>query len=205
MGGGINKDVERALTPHLKVILRDRLRGTRKITWPHGFKGDPFLQRCFEQYVIGRSGPRTKRSNSFMSLVENNMVFSAMYERHVKTTALHGIVVKNLHLAHHRADSTQVPLGRFTLTHVALMRTAEDIVKTRTGEDRECAIDFLTSQSGAAGAEDMLMMGMLADAGDEAMILQRFTDDDELDPAEPPFECRAFLDRIEYLFGKEAG
>ena len=61
MGGGINRETESALTPNLKVVMRDKLHGVRKLTWPHGYKGDDFMKNCFEKYVIGTGKTKQKQ------------------------------------------------------------------------------------------------------------------------------------------------
>ena len=123
-----------------------------------------------------------------MNLVENSLIFSGMYERNVREVKAHGIIVKSWNLAKHRADSTQVPQGRLIITHEALVKTAEEVSLCRDGLEEELADRFITDSGGLLGAEEHVMSGMMADMGDEAMLLQRFCDDDDLDPAEAPFE-----------------
>ena len=169
------------------------------MVWPRGYQAEPYLRGCFEKFVIGKG--KGKKNNAFINMVENSISMSEIYERNVQhcETAL-GIKVKNLHLAKHRADSTQVPVGRFTITFDALCMTARDIAETRDDLEAEIALGFLTDVEGESGAEAQCQMGMLGDSGDEAMLVQRFTDDEDLDLAEAPFECQAFIDRVQFLF-----
>lgn len=53
--------------------------------------------------------------------------------------------VRDLQSAKHRHSSTQKPLGRFVLFTDALLSTAQEIVKTRTGKPVESARSFLRS------------------------------------------------------------
>ena len=82
-----------------------------------------------------------------------------------------------------------------------LCATAKDIVIMRPGTvEAEVGEEFLLAQDGLAGAEDRLLLAMMADAGDESMLLQRFFDDSSLDIAEGPPEMSAFIERVAYLF-----
>ena len=97
--------------------------------------------------------------------------------------------IRNLRLARQRFDSTQKPLGRLVLFMPAVLDVALKIASLRTGEERGSANAFLTTLD----SESVLQLSMLADAGDETLMLTRLVDTEEADPAKFPSECQNFL------------
>ena len=71
----------------------------------------------------------------------------------------------------HRWDSTYLPLVRAVLRHRAMTRTALQIASARKSDfPGDCAEYFLIFSSGTPGVRRLLMLGMLADAADEACL-----------------------------------
>eukprot|EP00959_Pyramimonas_sp_CCMP1952_P427558 8954615-Pyramimonas_sp.AAC.1 len=90
---------------------------------------------------------------------------TAIPEQLVKTQS-------SLGLAPHRFDSTTKPAAAFVLTSLAIHMTAEHLWNSRRNEaPGKSAKAHLELSSGELGMERLLQMGMLADAGDESMLL----------------------------------
>ena len=82
MGGGIDREQHKAITPHIKLMLRDKLHGCRKITWPHGYRGDDRMNTVFELYIYGNDGGG-KRNSGLVQLITNSTLFIEIYQGHV--------------------------------------------------------------------------------------------------------------------------
>jgi hypothetical protein len=181
------------ILPNLKVVLRDRAHATRRLA-KRGWWADSYLKERLLLAVYARS--------SITSLIQNSATFQEWFANAVSSLEQQpGSVVseriRNLRLARQRFDSTQKPLGRFVLFMPAVLDVALKIASLRTGEERGSANAFLT----ILDSESVLQLSMLADAGDETLMLTRLVDTEEADPAKFPSECQDFLQRVLALFG----
>ena len=100
-----------------------------------------------------------------------------------------------------RFESTQTPLARACVRHHANIDTALQIARARKGEAEATVAEyFLMYVSGVQGLRRMLLLGMLADAGDESALLVRARDVDLSDSSELSYLVAAFVRRIQFLF-----
>jgi len=100
-----------------------------------------------------------------------------------------------------RFESTQTPLARAVVRHHANIDTATQIARARKGEREAMVAEyFLMYVSGAEGLRRMLLLGMLADAGDESACLVRHRDVDLSDSAEVSYWIAAYVRRCQFLF-----
>lgn len=140
-------------------------------------------------------------SDSISQVIQHSVEFQRCFKEHVvqnnvgMKTAVH-----NLRAAKHRFESFQRPLGRCCLYLGALIRTALHVARLRNDKQGTRAHGFLSWLT----AERCVAAAMLADAADEAMVLTRFLDSEEADPAEMNLEVAAFVKRIHALFNEGA-
>ena len=149
------------------------------------------LKNVYDRYVTAR--------HSMVNVIENSNIFKAKFQEFVQqSTHSFGIHIKNLSLAKHRFDSTQKPVGRMVLFMDAVISVALYIVAKRARSSREGKIaeDFLRGLT----MEDYIQLAMMADAGDETIMLVRLCDSEDFDPATSTHELAEFKRRIMYLF-----
>ena len=107
----------------------------------------------------------------------------------------------NLRAAKHRFESLQKPLGRsirlLPCLHAMMVRLAVQRTDTVGSRAREW-LEWL------ATPRHVLMAAMLADIADEAMMLTRFCDAEDMDVACVSSQILAFLARVTDLFGERA-
>ncbi|CAK0823904.1 unnamed protein product, partial [Prorocentrum cordatum] len=105
--------------------------------------------------------------------------------------------IKDMSMCACRFDSHSKPTGRGVLFYEPCLLTAMQIAQVRRGSSEgDIAADFLDY----VDEEKLLQLGMLADAGDEALAHTRICDADDLDEAELPSHNAFFLQRIAMLF-----
>ena len=149
------------------------------------------LNDIYQRYVTAR--------HSMVNVIENSHIFEAKFKDCVEQSKhSFGIHVKNLSLAKHRFDSTQKPVGRMILFMDAVISVALFILARRARSSREGKIaeDFLRGLT----MEDYIQLAMMADAGDETIMLVRLCDCEDFDPATTTHEIAQFRKRIVYLF-----
>ena len=137
---------------------------------------------------------------SITQTIENSPVFKKWLENNiarVESSQWLGGSIRTLRAAKHRFESTQKPAGRFILFLEAILKTADRIRKERRGtEPGKRAANFLLGMT----EEKLLQLALMADAGDEAMVLTRGVDNESADAAIFPEEIKMFLTRIQLLF-----
>ena len=102
--------------------------------------------------------------------------------------------------AKHRYESMQKPFGRNVLFIHACIKTAQWCSVTRrddAGTNSKIWLEGINS-------ERCLQAAMQADASDQTMMLTRFMDDENVDPAEGRREVTQYLNTIDELFGERA-
>lgn len=177
-----------SLTPNLKLVIRDATHASRRVTAkPEAAdtRLDELTRRLFTDkhsitQIIQHSEVWRREFHCFIELQENQS----------------GGRVSNVRAALHRHESKAKPRGRFVLNFDAFIQTALLIVADRVGEVRKSAISFLQNTT----VEDVLLVSMLADAADEALVFTRQLDDENMDPAQLPAHVKRFLQTIQLLF-----
>lgn len=115
---------------------------------------------------------------SAAQIIWNSPVFSGWFAQHV--TSMEDVTgfgkrVRNLKAAKHRFESFSKPLARMALYLPAILHTMSDIAARRdTLAEGEVARSWLRDVTNT----DFTLLGMLADAADECMVLVRLADDE---------------------------
>ena len=158
------------------------------------WKADEYLKGIITLFVSGRS--------SMSQIIQNSRPMRTIFQDFVQRS--HGGQISkrvtNLRAAKHRYESMQKPLGRAVLWLLPQIQTALHIVNNRHDRFVPLAKSWLSELDD----EKCIQLGMMADAADEALVLVRFLDDEDLDVATLMTEVQNFVDKIEALFGGEA-
>ena len=130
---------------------------------------------------------------SITQTIENSPVFKKGLENNiarVESSQWLGGSIRTLRAAKHRFESTQKPAGRFILFLEAIINTADLISKERRGTvPGTRAANFLLGMA----EEKPLQLALMADAGDDAMVLTRGVDNESADAAIFLEEIKMFL------------
>lgn len=103
----------------------------------------------------------------------------------------------SLRAAKHRFESLSSPISLLVLDMDAHVSLALKIAEMRKGTQAACnALAFLSLYS----EELVLVLALLADAGDEALCIIRHFDNEETDSSLTTSAVQEFLDRIAWLF-----
>jgi len=154
---------------------------------------DPFLKETWTTFIWA--------SDSIVQTIEHSQIFKKWLEEYIRradTSAWLRTSIRSLRAAKHRFESSQKPAGRFVLFFEAVLKTSDRILKERRGGDeagKRAALFFECITE-----EKLLQIAMMADAGDEAMMLTRGADSEKADAAIFPAEIEGFLDRVRQLF-----
>ncbi len=173
--------------PSLKMILRDKAHANRRIT-ERTFCRDPQLARLANTLLFNK--------NSVAKLIRFSEQFANLFAQEVnhQTRRGHAASVKsklaNLSFTKQRFDSTAKPLGRCVMNLDALLTTCRIIRGTRErgSEAGQTCANFLNLIIGQP--EVILLMGMMADASDECLVLTRFFDKDMFELERLPEDSR---------------
>lgn len=179
--------------PNLMTHCFDALHCARRFT-SRLWKADPYLQEVQATLVTGsRSICQILR---FSDLLREGYTRFAHRMQHceIPESRLSG----DMGAAKHRCESAQRPLGRAILMLEALIAQATAILRERAPKtkEHEAAAIFLEWLD----EESILQSGMVADAGDEHMILVRVLEPENVDPAELTTFLSSFLARVHALF-----
>jgi hypothetical protein len=138
--------------------------------------------------------------------IEHSEVFKAIFARFVKRmrsendlhpASVSARSVRNLRACKVRFDSCTKPMGRFILYLPAVISTLIEVMTTRAGsKSGHTATEHLQF----IDSERVIAVSMLADAGDEALMLARFFDTGTHDPSETLSALTQFRLRIDFLF-----
>ena len=176
--------------PNLKVGMWDLAHGFTRIT-SRPWKKDPVIADLVANIITNR--------RAIVKLVQYSSEFTSWFldERKKDVNIVVGIDIKNFSYAGHRFDSTSRPLRRAVLGLGPLVRTAMRIITLRRGtKEAKAANTFLEY----INTERALLMAMVADAADEANMLMRLVDKEDMAVEDVPLHVRSFLSRIETLF-----
>ena len=188
------KHLEPAL-PSLKIVVRDRAHASRRII-SRGWAADPFLKMVLDMLLNNKM--------SIIRVIENSIPWKSRFQENIANTD--GPVVshraRGLDFSAQRFDSTAKPLSRSVLFWQPLLNTAVTIMEDRGKQQSEAVaaklfLKFVDEEVG-------LTVGMLADGGDETLLLTRTADNEMMDPCRFPAECVVFHDRLLAIWGENA-
>ncbi len=153
---------------------------------------DEYLNKVWHEFIWAPS--------SIVQTIERSHVFKKWLEQAVSKTASTvwlEMSLRSLRAAKHRFESSQKPAGRFILCLEPIITIAHRMAQERRGsEPGKRAASFLLGLS----EEKLVQLALMADAGDEAMILTRGVDTESADPAIFPQDIERFLARAKALF-----
>jgi hypothetical protein len=151
--------------PEMKLVNWDAAHASRRLT-SRPWAADRFVQGVVTLFVMSPS--------SIVRLVQNSQELRMMMKVNKdKLQTRVGQKVANFAFAPHRYDSTTRPIGRAVHNFTALLQTAVQIARLRTGTDAgNRANEFLEQIS----TEKVLQLAFVADAGAEAIVLTRLLD-----------------------------
>ena len=130
-------------------------------------------------------------------LVQHSHVLQDQFAQRVKAfSGLNANRLRNLSMAKQRFSSTQLPLGRCVIHIESLISVCEWIHATRATNERLHAARFL----GGLTVSKLLLVALLADAGDETSSVCRLFDNDDYDSSGVATSLDLYRQRIHYLF-----
>ena len=153
---------------------------------------DPALRDLTQSVVMG--------SKSVVQLISNSQEFSSWFARNVSHMgeSVAG-KVRNLRAAKHRFETFSKPLARLILFLPAFLVTAQEIAGKRDDKpEGKAAAAWLAALTPA----NLVLLAMLADAGDEGLGLIRAADNEAVDIADMQEHVTNFLRNIETLFDR---
>ncbi len=181
-----------AKLPNLRLLIRDKAHSSRHLV-RHGFQADPVLEKILNTVIMQKS--------SITNTLKNSLILRRVFKQEVADQAVLNDMltcVSDLSFAKQRFDSIQKPLGRIVLNLEALIATATIVLDERGPNSNEGsgAADFLNLLSD----EVVVLLGMMADASDECMIVTRMFDHELFDVAAMPRMLDNFHSRVQSLF-----
>ena len=179
--------------PALRLVIRDKAHATRRIT-ERTISADSRLNHIMDTIVLGPS--------SVSRILRNSRPLASIFEEEVsKQERMAGVQssMRNMSFAKQRFDSTAKPLGRCLLNLDATISTM-DIICARRGTsspEHKGALGFLQLISQEA---NLILLGMLADACDECLVLTRFFDREAFRLEEMVEQIDTFKRKLKWLF-----
>ena len=169
LGGAV---IDEQIFPNCLITLFDKCHAARRIA-TRGFNL-PGTAEIMDIFI----GPE-----SFVQVIQHSWavqeVFSNFIHQH-QQSVVKSKTIKDLKAAKHRFESTQKPLSRACLFVRPLILTALQVRYGRHGQvEARKASRFLDSLS----VSNLLLLGCMADAGDELDMLIRFCDNESYDSA----------------------
>jgi len=183
--------------PSLRLVLRDKAHATRRLT-ERTFACDNCLGRIMQAVVLGQG--------SVSRLLKNSRRLQCIFEEEVnkQDRVLGGIQssVRNMSFAKQRFDSTAKPLGRCLLNLDAVISMMNIVCGEypATSNEHRGAAEFLHVLSHEA---NLILLGMLADASDECLLLTRFFDKEAFKLEEMAEQMAAFTRKLQWLFAEK--
>ena len=191
------KDDNDPFLPNIKSLLRDTTHAARRIL-ERSFETSDEIKTILEHIVTS--------ATSILQKIRRSDMFQEIYEQWVKELCTEfQVFVKNLSFALHRFDSVTSPLIRFVLTFDAVIQTAREIQIRRQGQGPESkdAEHFLIFISDPSGVRRCILVGMLADAGQQTQLLLRFWDTEHFDAAGINAAIQRFVHTVNVMFVKK--
>ena len=165
-------------------------RGARIVT--RTWQRDAFMNSVAQKYVLGKQ--------SLVHRVQHSYVWKTYFQTNVakqKDNPTSTRYIRSLSMAPHRWDSTSKPFCRVVVFLEAYLATCQQLADQKRGsaEGRE-AVAFLEQIS----EEELIMLGLLADSGEETIALTRFLDNEDFDKSALAPQLNDFVSRIHLLF-----
>ena len=183
--------------PNLKMILRDKAHAARRLT-QRTFKVDPLLDDL--QRII-LFGVEDASGGSVAKMLRDSGpcadIFKKEVERQEQREGVAGVVT-HLGYAKQRFDNTAKPLAVAVWNLDAVISSCDLIARDSAirGQFRRVAETFLTMLS----PETILLLGMLADASDEVLVLVRFFDKEAFEVDRMAEAVETFKRQLSALF-----
>jgi hypothetical protein len=182
--------------PGLKLLLRDKAHGTRRLT-ERTVEVDPVLRHIMETLVAGQE--------SLARVLQNSRQIAKIFQQHIAkqqrlgSAAALATAAQNLSFAKQRFDSTASPLAKLWFNLEAAMGTCAALWDQRDHNSKEArmAKAVLTLM---ADERNLLLAGMLSDAADECLFLTRFFDREAFQLEETSAQIAQFKHRLDWLF-----
>ncbi len=150
-------------------------------------------------------GVLVMKKKSSTQLIQHSDVFSKWFMTSIKLSRrgrfLRKARLKNLRVCKQSFDSTAKPLGRSVMHVEALIATAVEIVANRSGVEQEAAKTFQRFIDTEVAVQLSLL---LADCGDELLILTRRQDIEDADQTQFPQHLREVIHRLNVLYSDDA-
>ena len=191
----VNMESFSQIFPNLKVINKDKPHAARRIvsrTW----KCDHVLNGIVKKVFMS--------SDSIVQQIHFSDVMRQMYGNNVRAmqyTPLWKEMSEKFSAAKHRFDSWSMPFAKVCLTLDAVIRTAQSAHEERKNEKVGRAgrtfLDLLSE-------ETVILMGMLADAGEENLQLTRRLDSETTTSGSLAVEVQQFVIKLNVLFRQGA-
>jgi len=181
-----------AKMPNLRVVIRDRAHSSRHLN-EHSFAADPVLQMLLQTAVL--------RPHSIARQLKDSQPLRAIFVAEAQNQLSRDdliATVTDMSFAAQRFDSLQKPLGRIVLNLEALLSYCHIVIRERghASEEGQGCMGFVQAMTEV----NVILLGMMADAADECMILTRFLDKDTFDVGAMRVEFEQFNNRIKDLF-----
>ena len=155
-------------------------------------KCDPVLDTLVKKVVMNKG--------SIVQLIHHSDVVRVKYAQEVRAMQHNPMWKQNsskFSAAKHRFDTWATPFAKLCLTMEAVLSTAQSLHDERKQERVGAAAkEFLM----LATEENLVLLGMLADAGEENLQLARFLDSETLDNSQLCADLGRFTTRITMLF-----
>ena len=177
------------LLPNCRFILRDCAHASRRVL-QRPWQADPVTDNLV--------GMLTRWRGSLGQLINHSENLRQCYK---KCTANADCAVtssfQHLRCAQHRFETHVTPLSRIVLGLSAFFAFAVTLAESRKGTDQgRTATTFLDTVT----PRMLILLGMLADAGIEALGLIRILDTEQMQTADLATHVQQFLERIWWLF-----
>ena len=183
--------------PSLRLVIRDKAHATRRLT-ERTFACDTCLERIMQAVVLGQGSASRllKNSRRLQCIFEGEVKKQDCLEDGVQSS------VRNMSFAKQRFDSTAKPLGRCLLNLDAVISTMNIVCGEypATSKEHRGAAEFLHVLSQEA---NLILLGMLADASDECLLLTRFFDKEAFRLEDMAEQIAAFNLKLQWLFAEK--
>ena len=154
---------------------------------------DVFLRSVAQKFIFAKS--------SITRRIENSELFKAHFQKHVarqRTNPTQTKYLRSLSFAKHRWDTSSKPFSRAVINFEALLATTQQVSDERRGrpEGRE-AQELLRTIT----TEECIALACLADAGEEAIVLTRYLDNESFDQSALSSQLADFVARshVQYV------
>ena len=173
--------------PNLRFVLFDKAHAAQRIqkrTW----QKDPMLEKWTKLVLLG--------PQAIVHQLDCSHALKARFKHHVES--LGERFPTNIGWRAHRFDSVRRPLARLVLNFPALLNLADEVVRLQGA--LRCSNDAFSTFLQEIDDEGAVLLGMLADASDECMLLTRFLDHENFDAANVASQITRFRGNIRSLF-----